>query len=394
MNNKKAEELLRKYRSGTCSEEERALVEQWYQEWDSGEPDLNPEELKAMREQTWQNLDVSHEKVRAFPFWYRGIAAIFALAIFSVSAWLFLKGDADNQIATQVETPVERRDVLPGGNKAILSLADGTLISLTDVENGQVAEEHGMIIRKTADGQILYEPASDGTQQTKNVNPDVTRYNQINTPRGGQYHLTLPDGTQVWLNAASSLKYPVRFSGNARTVELDGEAYFEVHAVQSTAGARVPFIVNASNQTVEVLGTRFNINSYEDEGSVSTTLLEGSVRVSVTPVQNFSDEGARLLKPDQQSVLTGDNLQVRDVNAEEMVAWMEGYFSFERADIKTIMRQLSRWYDLEVVYEGEIPASTYSGKVDRNMNLSSVLEVLAFSDVNFRVEGRRIVIYP
>ena len=395
MKDKDAEELLRKYRSGTCSEEERALLEQWYQEWDTGEPSPDPEELKAMREQTWHDLEISQKKVRAFPSWYKSIAAVLALAILSVSAWLFLKNDADEQIAAQVATSsAEKQDVLPGGNRAVLSLADGRQISLTDVQNGKIAEEHGMAIRKTADGQILYEPAHEGTQQTNDSNAGAVPYNQITTPRGGQYHLTLPDGTRVWLNAASSLKYPVQFAGSSRTVELDGEAYFEVKAIQSGSGTRVPFMVTASNQTVEVLGTHFNINSYADEGSISTTLLEGSVRVSVVSKENLAQAVSRLLKPDQQSVLTGDQLQVSEVNADEMVAWMEGYFSFKRADIKMIMRQLSRWYDLEVVYEGEIPASTYSGKVDRNLNLSDVLEVLAFSDVNFRLEGKRIVIYP
>lgn len=395
MNNKDAEELLRKYRSGACSEEERALLEQWYQEWDTGEPAPGPEELKAMREQTWHNLSVSKEKLRAFPSWYISIAAVLVLAILAVSAWLFVKSDAKEQIAAQVETPsAEEQDVLPGGNKAILSLADGTRISLTDVEDGKIAEEHGMAIRKTADGQILYEPVQQATQPVNAIDAGAIPYNQITTPRGGQYHLTLPDGTRVWLNAASWLKYPVQFSGNTRTVELNGEAYFEVTATRSASGTRVPFIVSASDQTVEVLGTRFNISSYADESFVSTTLLEGSVRVSVALKENRAERVSRLLKPDQQSVLTGDDLQVREVNAEEMVAWMEGYFSFRRADIKMIMRELSRWYDLDVVYEGEIPASTYSGKVDRNMNLSDVLEVLAFSDVNFRMEGKRIVIYP
>lgn len=397
MNKKDAEELLKKYRSGTCSEEERALLEHWYHRLDNGESRITAQELDAMRKQTWQNLAGGRHKVRIFPSWYGSVAAVLMLAILSVSAWLFLNSSPDEQVATGVEVvPVEKQEVLPGGNKAVLSLADGTVISLTDVDNGKIAEDHGMAIRKTADGQILYEPAQDDARQLKDSDAEAKLYNRISTPRGGQYHVTLPDGTRVWLNAASSLKYAVRFTEAARIVELAGEAYFEVNAMRSAAGTRVPFIVLASNQCVEVLGTRFNINSYEDEDAVCTTLLEGSVRVSVTsPDENRPDEtNALLLKPEQQSVLVGDHLGKREVNAEEMVAWMNGYFSFKHADIKTIMRQLSRWYDLEVVYEGQIPASTFSGKVDRNMNLSNVLEVLAFSDVNFRLEGKRMIIYP
>ncbi|HET7178686.1 MAG TPA: FecR domain-containing protein, partial [Chryseosolibacter sp.] len=188
------------------------------------------------------------------------------------------------------------------------------------------------------------------------------------------------------------LKYPVKFVENVRRVELRGEAYFEVSKVTSAGGTKIPFVVDTSTEQVEVLGTRFNINSYDDEGSVATTLLEGSVRVSATQNDHQSSGGSLLLIPDQQSVLSGGKLILRKVNAEEMIAWKDGYFSFDHADIKTIMRQLARWYDLEVIYEGEVSPTTFSGKVYRNMNLSKVLEVLAFSQVNFRIEGKKIMI--
>ena len=391
MQKKNADELLKKYLSGTCSEEERALLEEWYQELDTSAPAMTRQEIQAMKDETWKTVAPSGGSVRRFRFWYPAIAAAIVAVVLAVSALFFGRHTPEEPIAAQA---VETQVAVPGSNKAILSLADGTTISLMDAQQGKIAEEHGVSIRKTADGQIVYDHRLD-EQSESNVN-GASLHNQISTPRGGQYQVTLPDGTKVWLNAASSLKYPVKFSATARQVELTGEAYFEVRAVQSQTGARVPFLVVAANQAVEVLGTRFNINSYTDETSVRTTLLEGSVRVTIlSPDESSSDkhEGT-LLKADQQAVLTGNNLTVKPVNAEEVAAWMKGYFSFEHADIKTIMRQVSRWYDLEVVYEGQIPASTFSGKVDRNMDLSSVLEILAFSEVNFRVEGKRITIFP
>jgi ferric-dicitrate binding protein FerR (iron transport regulator) len=391
MKQKDALELLTKYRSGACTDEEKALLEAWYLEWRDEAPDPRPEELKAAREKTWKDLSTRNEwkKAPSFPYRYAA-AAVFTLCLLSAGLW-FIEKNPTEKIAQHMTAPVVAHDAVPGKNKAMLTLADGKVITLDEAKNGKLAEVEGIDIRKTADGQIVYEVAAVRAEASNADAP--LEYNEISTPRGGQYRVTLPDGTNVWLNAASSVKYPVKFLENVRRVELTGEGYFEVSKVRSAHGMRIPFVVDTPTESVEVLGTRFNINAYEDEAGVKTTLLEGSVRVSIKQGENQPAAGSLLLVPDQQSVLAEGKLILHNVNAEEMMAWKDGYFNFDHADIKTIMRQLARWYDLEVVYKGEVSPNTFSGKVYRNMNLSKVLEVLSFSQVNFRIEGKKIMIF-
>lgn len=324
--------------------------------------------------------------------WYR-IAAVASILIFiSIISYLSLTLQPSTPI---VENRIQN-DAVPGGNKAILTLADGRKISLIDANRGELAEQSGIRITKAADGQLVYEVRHLEGGRTERSLPAVgMTYNTIETPRGGQYQVILPDGTKVWLNAASSLKYPVQFTKNARRVELIGEAYFEVNSLKSAKGDRVPFFVSTSTQTVEVLGTRFNINSYEDEEIVKTTLIEGSVHVFANSekIAGTIQNTGVLLKPDQQSILKGSYFNVTTVDAEASIAWKNGYFSFTHADLETVMRQLSRWYDVDVVYEGEIPQGTFTGKVYRDMNISKVLEILTYTRVNFRIEGKKMIIF-
>ncbi len=386
MKNEDARELLRKYNAGTCTAEEKALVEDWYAQLEGEGPDMTAEELDDLRDQSWQVLNPALQTDRGRFRWYRYAAAVLLCTSVSLGFWIYVSQMPASSIAGEsVADQAHENDVLPGGNKAVLSLGDGTTIVLDEAQNGKIAEVNGINIKKTADGQIVYE----GTSAPAANNNNTLRYNQIATPRGGQYHVTLPDGTNVWLNAASSLRYPVRFSAQEREVELSGEAYFEVTKQISNSGETVSFVVNTPTQRVEVLGTRFNINAYTDEATVNTTLLEGSVRVS----RKSDEAGALVLKPNQQCLFDGTALSLREVDVSGTIAWKEGYFSFERADIKTVMRQLSRWYDLDVRYEGKLPAGTFSGKVDRNLTLSNVLAVLAYSEVNFRIDGKTIIIF-
>lgn len=275
-------------------------------------------------------------------------------------------------------------DIEPGGNKATLTLEDGSTITLDELQDGQIAEQSGIVISKMNGGQLLY--------SNNGINKGLSRsgFNTISTPRGGEFQIILPDGTKVWLNAASSLKFPTQFSQTERKVELQGEGYFEV-AKNTTS----PFIVSTKKQNVTVLGTHFNINSYEDEGSVKTTLIEGSVQVSLGSITKGDESRTAKvrLKPNQQSILAGAGLNVIDVNGEESIAWKDGYFNFQHADLPMVMRQLSRWYDIDVVYQGEIPSETFTGKVYRNMNISEVFEVLEFAQVNFKIEGKKMIIY-
>jgi transmembrane sensor len=217
----------------------------------------------------------------------------------------------------------------------------------------------------------------------KNKSSEVV-YNTISTPRGGQYQLMLADGSKVWLNAASSLRFPASFVGKERKVELLGEAYFEV-----AKNAKMPFKVKVNGMEVEVLGTHFNINSYENESTIRTTLLEGSVKIN-------KNNSSSLLKPGQQAQMNkaGEIKIINDADVEEAIAWKEGKFQFDRADIHDIMRQLTRWYDVDVEYKGTV-SSHFGGTISRDVNLSQVLNMLHLTgEVKFQVEDRKVVVMP
>ncbi len=269
------------------------------------------------------------------------------------------------------------QDVAPGGNKAFLTLANGTKLSLTDAIDGELAQQAGISVVKTEDGQLVYNVGN-----TVNEGNGNQVFNTIETPRGGQYQINLPDGSRIWLNAASSLRYPVVFMGNERKVELQGEAYFEIAENKSS-----PFRVVSNNQVVEVLGTHFNINSYPEEGAIKTTLLEGSVKVR-------SGNNSAMLSPGQQSQV-GNSIYITQADIYETVAWKNGKTQFSNADIKTIMRMLSRWYDVEVEYQGEMIGTGFGGSVSRSKNISEILKLLELTgDVHFKIEGRRVTVMP
>lgn len=265
-------------------------------------------------------------------------------------------------------------DVLPGKNAATLTLANGKNIALEDAHNGELAKEAGVVITKTSDGQLIYEIKDQG-------NSGGTKNNSLTTARGETYRVRLPDGSLVWINAATTLSYPASFSAlKKRTVELNGEAYFEVAKDRTR-----PFVVKTAKQELVVLGTHFNINSYTDEAQTVTTLLEGSVRINEKT----------LLKPGEQAQLADNgNIQVHAANVEEALGWKNGFFLFDKDDLPTVMRQISRWYNIDVKYEGEVPKASFDGKVYRNLNLSKALDVLKYANVKFRFEGKTIIITP
>lgn len=281
-----------------------------------------------------------------------------------------------------------RADIAPGGNKAILILADGSEISLTDAENGALARQAGITIRKTAEGQVIYDAgaASGSENEVSNGQP---KYNTIATPRGGQYQVNLPDGTKVWLNAASALTFPQSFRKlKERHVVLNGEAYFEV-----AKNKHQPFKVMTTvrpdqegrEQVIEVLGTHFNVNAYQDEESIVTTLLEGSIRLN----------NKLTLKPNQQSIFAYDHFHVIPADTEEAVAWKNGYFMFANEDLRSIMRKISRWYNVEIVYQGKTTDNTFIGTVSRFKEVSEVLNILELTKtVHFKIEGRKITVMP
>lgn len=268
-------------------------------------------------------------------------------------------------------------DVAPGGNRAILTLANGKKIVLDHAQAGILASENDVEISKTNDGGLIYTSVDALGRDTK---PEI---NIVNVPRGGEYQITLADGTRVWLNAASSLSFPSSFQGKERRVELIGEAYFEV-----AKNKKMPFKVISDGQSIEVLGTHFNVSAYEDESTVKTTLLEGSVRVTAQSTQQSS-----LLKPGQQAIVK-NGINVIAVDAKNVIAWKDGLISFKSADLKSIMRQVSRWYDVSVQYSGDIPTRSFTGKISKNSSLSEILKVLERSQVNFKMEGRKIIVMP
>jgi transmembrane sensor len=268
-----------------------------------------------------------------------------------------------------------KTNITPGSNKAVLTLQDGSTIVLNDAKEGTLAQQGNANIVKTANGQLVYNKTD--------AQPEKVLFNTMTTPRGGQYKLTLPDGTDVWLNSASSITYPTAFVGNERNVSITGEAYFEV-AKDKTK----PFHVKAGSQTIEVLGTHFNVMAYADEDVIKTTLLEGSVKVT-------GDKESGILKPGEQSVINkAGDLKVSVASVDEAMAWKNGYFKFNRVGIKYIMRQLSRWYDVDVVYDGRVKEDEFVGTIGRGENIVQALHLLELANVHFKIQDKKIIVLP
>ena len=333
-----------------------------------------------LKEETISEPALPKRVVRLPKYWW---AAAAVLIVFMSSAlYLLVNNYKNNQNATVINTKSStlKNDVLPGGDKAMLTLADGSTIVLDSAGNGVLAQQGNTQIIKQQNGQLIYNSSGEGNN---------IAYNILSTPHGGQYKLTLPDGSKVWLNAASSLKYPTSFTGNSRQVEITGEAYFEIAPLSPKEGQKIPFIVRVNEMEVEVLGTHFNVNGYEDEQIIHTTLLEGRVKIN-------TKEGSNFLKPGQQAQLqkSGKIKLVNDADLEEIMAWKNGNFQFENADITVVMRQLARWYDVEVEYKGNV-SRHFIGTISRSVNLSQVLTMLEQTgEVKFKIEGRKVIVMP
>lgn len=274
--------------------------------------------------------------------------------------------------------------IAPGGNKATLTLTDGSVIALDDLSNGEIANKSGISISKTANGQLVYKIDNSETAIANRKN-GIIEYNTISTPRGGQYQINLPDGSKVWLNSQSSLKFPTVLLDEALKVELKGEAYFEIKSRMKN-NSRLAFIVvstteDGRKQEVEVLGTHFNIKSYGNEATTQTTLLEGSVRVT-----NLNSNKVNVLSPGQQSILNKNNTKITHADLEEVMAWKKGNFMFNNMALLDIIKQLERWYDVDVNYD-HVPNSRYHGFISKNVTLAQVLEMLELTgDLKFKIE--------
>ncbi|WAC15200.1 FecR family protein [Dyadobacter pollutisoli] len=378
--------LAGKWLSGTITPDERQEFADWYNR-DQNDDVHIPESLAvseaAHRDRLLANIrekiDRSEYRKR---FWLFRPSIAAALVLLFLGAGAYFMTTNKKQVQ---EPPVAAitRDVAPGGDKATLTLGDGSVLKLDELADGALKQEHHFNIRKK-DGELIYEVKQP-------IATDKLTYHTISTPRGGQFRVVLPDGSKVWLNASSSLRYSTAFDGKERLVSLSGEGYFEVAKVKAN-GRSVPFRINVNDrETVEVLGTHFNIMAYHEEQVIKTTLLEGSVRVTKAGTKNSS-----LLKPGQQCVYDRDKgFLVRDnIDAAESISWKNGIISFEDADIETIMRQIGRWYDVRVEYQGEIPRRLFTGGISRKSNLSGVLKVLEINNIHFEIKNKVILVTP
>lgn len=373
MNRDQAKELIEKYNKGLANAEEQTWVENWYldesQKYQFSEKDAD---FLHLKEEIWKGTLLKsglgmRKASKRLQLWPRIAAAAVILIIFAAGLYFYNGGNPQNNTLAA--------DIAPGGNKAVLTLANGQKIVLNDAAKGEISRQSGISVSKSKDGELIYTVADPNAASTENV------LNTISTPKGGQYTIMLSDGTKVMLNSASSLTFPTAFADEDRRVELNGEAYFEV---AKNKGRR--FKVVSGVQTVEVLGTHFNVNAYADEESIKTTLLEGAVKVSTS-------SEAVLIEPGEQAILNranGNALVKNRVNTGQETAWINGVFSFEGDDIKSVMRQVSRWYDVNIVYVGPLNQEKYFGEISRSSRLSEVFKILEINNVNFDVKGKTV----
>jgi len=391
MQTKNAYEILEKIKNGTSTAEERAIVESWYLQMKTeGPPHISEDEFTAVLDNIQHRLPV-HSPPNTKRYW---VAAAASLILICSIGLYFSTIINHHQQTNQEQTAL---DFSPGKNKAVLTLSDGSKVELDG--KGALKKLTGnekAIISTSSDGKLIYNTTASNASGTDS---GASLNNMISTPRGGQYQVVLPDGTRVWLNAASSLRFPLVFKGSERKVVVTGEAYFEVAKVSGTqfqygkqVKRRVPFIVETEKQRIEVLGTHFNVNSYSDENSTNTTLLEGSIRVSALQTSEGLAKELYTLKPGQQSRLTARGIAVTATDTEEAIAWKNGAISFVNADIKTIMRQVSRWYNVDIKYQGDIPERIFTGSISRSSKLSELLKILEFSNIKFSIRGHEITV--
>lgn len=378
MNQQEADQLIAKYLDDTATPEERALVENWYF-FESDKRKLSDDDkFDHLAAELWAGTRQraglqTQAKVRSI--WPRIAVAASIVFILSVGLFVLLKhkgsglpGDSDsNRIAAIPER-------LP-----TLILTDGKEIILHKAKNEQLISQNSGLVTRLIDGVLSYQQGGENQADNNKIG-----YNSLLVPSGAHYQVVvLPDGTKVWINAASSLRYPTAFTGGERKVELKGEAYFEV-----AHNATKPFRVASNNQTVEVLGTHFNISAYDDDPAVKTTLLEGRVKVTGT-----ANQAVRFLLPGQQAVLGKNAFTVSKVETTEAVAWKNDQFEFQDDNIQHIMRVIARWYDIRVTFDGPIPEDKFGGTINRNAGVAESLSILELTGkVHFHIEGRQIIV--
>jgi transmembrane sensor len=314
-------------------------------------------------------------------------ASVLVIFLFSTTIYFYRSSLASKSQMPIAQGVVKMEDKQPAKNIAILTLGNNSQIVLDEASNGEIAQESGVSILKTDKGELVYKIRNSNNLSTN----DLNKYNTISTPMGGKFKVILPDGSLVVLNAASTLKYPVHFDEKLRKVSFTGEAYFEIAKLEDKRKKRVPFYVYSNDQIVEVLGTHFNINSYDNEEYSKTTLLEGSVKI----INEKSAATAKILKPGQQAVIKRGDVQTKIIIADEAqaLAWKDGYFLFKNTNIKDVVNELERWYNVDIQYEDEMEFENITGYISRNVKISSVLKMLQLSGiVNYEISGSKIII--
>lgn len=371
MNQKEAGKLLDKYLLGKASQQEETIVQSWLMHQTKSRQEDETQEVYPLPPDMWNAVYQSiHQKKN--PQWLRmAVAASIAIIFFGLGLFIY-----SSQHKTNPATAMLAKDIKTGKVGATLTLGNGKKIKLSDATNGALAEEAGVRVSKTANGQLVYELRSQTLKEGV--------LNILATAKGETYQLHLPDGSLVWLNAASSLTYAANLrAGGKRSVKLDGEGYFEI------AKDKIhPFVVESKGQKVEVLGTHFNVKAYADEQVISTTLLEGSINIK----QNGQ---AEKLIPGQQARNTGNHISISETDTEFAVAWKDNKFIFDSQHIEEIMRTIARWYDVEVIYTAKMPKETFWGSVSRFDHVAKVLKKLESTEkVHFKIEGRKIYVSP
>lgn len=373
-------QLYEKYLSGLCTPEEEELLMRYQDNLKL--QNHNDEPLSAgekkLRANIYNRIHLSNaedNKPRSIKRWW-WLAAAAVLCCGLLFGGLLIKKQRGATV-DQTNAALKKSPIKPGTNTAILTLANGTNIALDKAGNGVVAKAGNTAITKMKNGLLAY---TAGDNKEAAVSDAL---NTITIPRGGQYTITLPDGTSVWLNSQSSLTFPVAFKGAERKVSLTGEAYFEV-----AKNKHMPFIVHTGNADVKVLGTHFNVKAYQEDNAIKTTLLEGSVSLS-------NSSSSALLVPGEQGVaeVAGGKITQKKVNINEVMAWKSGYFIFRGDDIHDIMKQISRWYDVDVEYRGNISNIKFGGTYSKNKDITELLKGLELTGlVHFKIEGRRIIV--
>lgn len=373
---------MHKYIYGTPSFEEKVKVDKWYEDIDENGDVARSDELLQIKEQiyhrTWDKLS---PRGRVIPFYKKSFFRVAAAAVVAVcitsAYFLFLNKSKPATIIAKIHAPVLINDVAaPAVNKAVLTLGNGKTIVLDSAANGSLAQQGNVVVSKLNNGKITYNADNNGAAKIQ--------YNTLTVPKGSKpVQLVLADGSEVWLDVASSITYPTAFAGKERKVEITGEAYFEV-----AHNAAIPFIVQKGDVEIMVLGTHFNVNAYDDENSLKITLLEGAVKV-----ERHGNESLNITPGQQAEINRQGKMELnKDVDIDEVMAWKNNWFNFNSLTVPEIMQQIERWYNVSVIYEGKPVNKHFSGIVSRSNNVSEVLKIMEQAGIKFKIEGKNITV--